>query len=412
MISGRDIVLVSSVEWGFLWQIPQEVSLRLTRAGNRVLYVENTGVRSPSLGDAGRVAQRFRRWADSLPSRGARCVVPGVYVVSPLVLPPFGPPQRRLANRFLLRLQVAGASRRLGMRDLIIWTFLPTDTAAEIVRLLASPRSVVVYHCTADFSRLTPRAAELVRSEEALLKMSDVVFANCSGLSDICRRWNDNVNVLPPGVDLGAFPPGSGGRGADAPAPAGGGEGGEPRRPPVIGYVGGLHRHVDYELLAGMARARPEWSWLFVGPRQTEVNGLGSMPNVRMLGQQPHRDLVHYISEMDVCLVPYLNNSVTETVMPVKVNEYLAVGKPVVSTPLLTMREFNERHGVIFMADASAESFLSAIEAALATSDDERLVARRREVAALSDWQTRLSAMSDLIEGAARRKSAGQALIL
>src|SRR5215213_5975897 len=123
MISGRDIVLISSVEWGFLWQIPQEVSLRLARAGNRVLYVENTGVRSPSLQDAGRVAQRLRHWAGSLRSRGVRPVATDVSVVSPLILPPFGPRHRRFLNRHLLRLQVVRAARELGMRDPVIWTF-------------------------------------------------------------------------------------------------------------------------------------------------------------------------------------------------------------------------------------------------------------------------------------------------
>jgi hypothetical protein len=91
MITGRDIIFVSSIESGFLWQIPQEVSL---------------------------------------PSQGARRTAPGVHVVSLLVMPPFVPP-RRLANRFMLRLHVAGAARGLGMRAPIIWTFLPTDTSAE-----------------------------------------------------------------------------------------------------------------------------------------------------------------------------------------------------------------------------------------------------------------------------------------
>lgn len=422
MISGRDVVLISSVEWGFLWQIPQEVSLRLAAAGNRVLYVENTGVRSPSLQDAGRVAQRLRHWAGSVRSRGARRVAPGVSVVSPLVLPPFGPPRRRFANRQLLRLQIGRAARETGMRDPLVWTFLPTDTALDITSLLATPRSVVVYHCTADFSQLTPHARQLARSEVALLRLSDLVFANCSRLAEACARWNDDVHVLPPGVDLSAFPAEEGGdvnAAADDPAAAhaaarvvarvpnapGGDNGWRPPRRPVIGYVGGLHKHVDFELLVEMARARPEWSWVLVGPRQAEVNGLGSLPNVHLLGQRPHGDLARYIREMDVCLVPYLNNAATETVVPVKVNEYLAAGKPTVSTKLPAILEFNEKHGVLITADGRPDAFLRAVESALDSAGDRRLVARRREVAALNEWHARLSAMSDLIERAAEAKA-------
>jgi glycosyltransferase involved in cell wall biosynthesis len=422
MISGQDIVLVSSVEWGFLWQIPQEVSLRLARAGNRVLYVENMGVRAPSLRDAGRVALRLARSLGSVPSRGVRRVAPEVRVVSPLVFPPFGGPRQHAANRALLRLQIARAARRLGMRDPVIWTFLPTDAALELVRLLATPASVIVYHCTADFSQLTPRAAELARSEDALLRLSDLVFANCPPLAELCRRLNDNVHMLPPGVDLTAFPPEGSGDDArsdrlpdhDGSASARGdgratSEGQTTRRRPVIGYVGGLHKHVDFELLAALARARPQWSWVLVGPRQTEVNGLDSLPNVRLLGQRPHGELARHINEMDVCLVPYLNNAATATVMPVKVNEYLAAGKPVVSTDLPAMREFNERHGVVITADARPDSFLGAVERALASAGDAQESERRRGVAALSEWGERLRVMSDLIEGAARRKRVGRA---
>lgn len=406
MISGRDIVLISSVEWDFLWQIMQEVSLRLAKAGNRVLYVENTGVRSPSLHDAGRVAQRLSRWCDSLLSHGVRPVAPGVFVVSPIVLPPFGAPWRRLANRRLLRLQVARAARHLGMRDPLLWTFLPTDTAVEIVRLMSTPRSVVAYHCTADFSQLTPHARQLARSEATLLKLSDVVFANCERLAELCREGNDNVHILPPGVDLEVFSPeGAGPGGTARDAAAARGERGFPPRRPVIGYVGGLHRQVDYELLAEMARARPGWSWVFVGPLQTGVNGLGALPNVHLLGERRHGDLLRYVREMDVCLVPYRKNAETETVVPVKLNEYLAAGKPVVSTKLPAVCEFNERHDVLITADNRADAFLEAIERALRSADDARTVTRRREVAALSDWQSRLRAMSDLVEEAARRKA-------
>jgi glycosyltransferase involved in cell wall biosynthesis len=406
MISGRDIVIISSVEWGFLWQIPQEVSRRLARAGNRVLYVENTGVRSPSLQDVGRVAQRLRSWGGSLWSSGVRRAATDVSVVSPLVLPPFGTKRRRFVNRQLLRLQIMRAVRELGMRDPVLWTFLPTDTALDIIRLLATPRSVIAYHCTADFSQLTPHASDLAQCETALLKLSDLVFANCTQLAELCARSNDNVHILPPGVDLSAFPVEEG---ANYPAGHFAGTDGNLRSASsraVIGYVGGLHRHVDFELLFEMARARPRWSWVLVGPRQAEVNGLGSLPNVRLLGQRPHHELARHIREMDVCLVPYLNNDATETVVPVKLNEYLAAGKPIVSTKLPAVSEFNEQHDVLFTADGEPEPFLRAIESALDSAGDEQMIARRREVAALSEWKSRLNAMSDLIEEAGRRKSA------
>ena len=90
MITGRDILYISSIEWDFLWQAHQEIARRLAATGNRVLYVENTGVRSPGIKDAKRVVSRLRRSLHTLGRRGARQVAPNIFVYSPLVLPPFG----------------------------------------------------------------------------------------------------------------------------------------------------------------------------------------------------------------------------------------------------------------------------------------------------------------------------------
>ena len=92
MLSGRDIILISSIEWEFNWQGHQEIASRFARAGNRVLYVENIGVCSPGLHDVGRIARRFSHWAGSVFDGEVRQVSPGLYVCSPLILPPFGSP--------------------------------------------------------------------------------------------------------------------------------------------------------------------------------------------------------------------------------------------------------------------------------------------------------------------------------
>jgi glycosyltransferase involved in cell wall biosynthesis len=167
---------------------------------------------------------------------------------------------------------------------------------------------------------------------------------------------------------------------------------------PVIGYVGGLHKFVDYGLLRDLARARPNWSWVFVGAIQAEISGLVELPNVHMLGQQQHPSLAHYIRQFDVCLIPYLNDPATATALPLKLNEYLALGKPVVSTELPAICAFNKQHQILITARNQSDSFLRAIEQALNLQQDEKAMSRRREVAALGDWQSCLSAMSEKIE--------------
>lgn len=406
MISGRDIICISSIEWSFLWQVHQEIALRLAQSGNRVLYIENTGIRSPGLQDAGRVALRLKRWTGSLRSHGVREVAPNVYVSSPVVLPPFGPRWQRQINRRILLPVVARIARRLGMRDPLLWTYLPTDTAVNLIRQLRTPRSIVVYYCVADFTELTPYVDQLRQSEKATVQLSDIVFTNCTKLAVHCRQWNNNVHVFPPGVNLDEFPLGENGSGGIASDNHQQSQSNIPLFPslkgPIIGYIGGLHRIVDLDLLVTMARSRPQWSWVFVGPIQTTLGELTNLPNVHLLGVRPHHELSRYIRGFDVCIVPYLNNSSTATVVPAKINEYLAVGKPVVSTDLPTVGDFNEQHEVLITTPGRPESFLQAIERALHLPGDAQTIKRRREVAALGSWQSRLEAMNELIAAVSR----------
>lgn len=384
MISGEDIVILSTIDWGFLWQGHQEIASRLAAAGNRVLFVENTGVRAPGLRDANRVAARLRNWGAAWRSVGLRRDPSGVYVYSPVVLPPFGSSGRRALNRMLFLRMIGRAVKSLGMSDPLIWNYLPTDTAVDLIRMLHRS-NVVVYYCVDSFAALSSKPVRLRHSEREVVRSSDVVFATHSELGNQCARWNDNVHIFPFGVDLDAFP-----RDAMGTRSVG--------HPPVIGYVGGVHRHVDISLLTHAAQARPNWNWVFVGALQTPVGELSLLPNVQMLGQRPHTELADHIRGFDVCIVPYVDSSYTATVVPTKINEYLALGKSVVSTSIPAVREFNDAHDVLFVCDTRLPDFLEKLEAALAEQPvDERKLHHRREVAELGDWATRLDQMSALI---------------
>lgn len=401
MISGKDIILISGIEWDALWQGSQEIAGRLAKAGNRVLYIENIGVRVPTWKDKRRIAQRLKSWSRSLRSRGVRQIATNLYVCSPLVLPPFGKPPQRYFNRWLLR-AILRVATSLGMRDPVLWTFLPTDTALDLISLFrARSSSKVVYHCTADFSELTPKAVLLRKSEIALLQLSDLVFVTCRQLAEYCARWNDQVHIFPNGVSFEALNQNNGHNNP----PAASILSSIPR--PIIGYIGGLHRFVDFDLLAEMARLRPGWSWVFVGPIQTSVGELAQFSNVHLLGQQPHEHLGQFLRNFDVCIVPYIKSAATATVVPTKVNEYLAAGKPVVSTELLTICDFNEEHAVLMTAPSRPNDFLQAIEESLLLPTDSETVARRTRVAKLNDWQVHLDAMSTLIQAEMLAKDSG-----
>ena len=408
MFTGRDILYISSIEWNFLWQTHQEIALRLAAAGNRVLYLENTGVRSPRLREIGRVARRLKRWARTQSDSG-RKTAENIHLCSPLVMPPFGPQWQRQANRRIFIPRLLRLMKQLQMRDVIVWTYLPNDTALDLIDALGKDIAAVVYYCVADFAQLAPQPEKLREAEQQLVKRSDLVFANCSSLVKRFQQSNPNTHLFPVGVNLDAFPinpvepHSNGNRSLDPTSPACVAT--LPR--PLIGYVGGMHRHIDFELLKSMALARPDWSWVFVGPAQTDVQQLAALPNVYLVGQRPHEELINYIRQFDVCTVPYLKNSCTETVVPTKINEYLAVSKPVVSTSIPTVIEFNERHKVLITSEPQPHKFLIALETALVLPNDEKTRARRRHVAEQNDWTKRFSAMCELIDEQITRKQVG-----
>jgi glycosyltransferase involved in cell wall biosynthesis len=407
MISGRDIIFISSIEWDFLWQIHQEIALQFALAGNRVLYIENTGIRSPRLKDSGRIIRRLRRWIRSLFSHGVREVLPSIFVTSPLVMPPFSASASRFLNRHLLIPRLRRISQKLGFNDPLLWAYLPTDTVVDLVRLLSKPHSVVVYYCGADFTLLASNAQQCRDHETELLKLSDLVLTTCSRLAERCRRYNGKVHIIPAVVNLDEFSLIENHEAATNPGTNL--FSGLPR--PIIGYVGGLHRFIDHELLFEVMRRRPDWSWIFVGAITSDMNKLAAMPNAHFIGQRPHASLAQYIKEFDVCLVPYVNNASTATVVPMKVNEYLAMGKPVVSTMLPTVCDFNDRHRVLITAPNQAEEFLKAIEDALSLPNDAEMSRRRREVAELGNCKIVLKTISQWLELALHEKSSPPATI-
>jgi glycosyltransferase involved in cell wall biosynthesis len=404
MLSGRDIILISSIEWDFNWQGHQEIARRLAQAGNRVLYIENLGVRAPGLHDAKRVALRLAHWAKSLPDGGVREVSPNLYVCSPLILPPFGSKIRHRLNQSALLPLIRRTVRNLRFEPDVIWTFLPTDTVASLVKMLCKPKGVVVYYCIADFAELAPHPQDILKSERSIIEMSDVVFAQGTRLAEHCSQGGKKVEIFPFGVNLNLFAKKNGhsnGSNGTEPATSNGDSASDlmsrlPR--PIIGYVGGIHKYFDAKMLAAMAQARPDWSWVLVGPLQTSPHDLKRMPNVYLVGPKAHEELPDYIRAFDVGIAPYLSNAYTATVVPTKINEYLAMGKPVVSTDLPEVNAFNGKHGVIITSPNDSTKFVASIERALDSSAEEAAVARRRTVAALNDWEQRFERMSSLIE--------------
>ncbi len=381
-LTGKDILCISSIDWDFNWQGHQEIMATLAGQGNRVLFVENTGVRAPKLRDLPRLRRRLMNWLRS--TKGFRQEAKNLFVYSPLILPfPYSRLSRRI-NRWLLLQALRRWMHATGFRRPIVWTFLPTKLVADLIDRLDP--SLTVYYCIADFGQLSPRAADIARSERMLLDRTDLVFVQSETLRQRCAPHR-NIHIFPFGVNMEAFK-----RQLD-PAPEL-----QSLKSPIVGYVGGLHRHVDFNLIERVAQEM-EGTVVLVGPVQTDVDRLKTLRNVVLVGPQPHTRIPQLIRRFDVGIIPYLLTEYTRTVYPTKLNEYLAMGIPVVATDLPEIRRFNAEHGEVVAVASSPEAFVGATRSALGRTSP-REIQRRIDIARQNSWKQRIVRMSALVEEA------------
>lgn len=388
MIHGKDIICISSIDWDFIWQGHQEIMSSLARQGNRVLFIENTGVRAPNLKDLPRLNQRLRNWLHS--TKGFRQVKENLFVYSPIILPfPYSRVARWI-NRSLLLRALARWMRAIGFRPSIVWTFLPTELARDLLRALEP--ELTVYYCIDDFAASSAAARRIRKSEHKLFKEVDLVFVTAEHLRQRAAKFSKHVHVFPFAVDFERFekarkdPDGVAAELAALPRP-------------IIGYVGGVHRWIDLEMMERAVVEFREASFVFVGPAQTDVSALAKHPNVHFLGARSHEQVPQYIKGFDVGIVPYQLSEYTKNVYPTKLNEYLAMGIPVVATDLPEIRRFNLENKGIVQVSERRDGFASAIRKVVGTRSPEA-VNRRIAVARQNSWNNRIEQMSQLLKEA------------
>lgn len=154
---------------------------------------------------------------------------------------------------------------------------------------------------------------------------------------------------------------------------------------PVVGYYGAIAEWFDVELMTYIARNRPDYTFVLLGGVfDVDVSELKSLPNVRMLGQQPYELMPNYLYHFDACLIPFKINPITEATDPVKVYEYLCGGKPVVSVALPELFHYRE---LLYIADGR-EDFLAKLDQAV-VENDISMITRRIEYARQNDWSQR-----------------------
>lgn len=269
---------------------------------------------------------------------------------------------------------------QLGFDDPIIITYLP-----ESIEYISSiQHRLLIYDCVDDFSSFTWSDQEMKPQEDKLIKKADLVTTTAVNLLEKIKRRNKKVYYLPNAVDFNHFNKVSIKRKVRL---TGLNEG------PVIGFVGAFYDWIDEELLHFLAEVRPNWYFLFIGPVQPGIGiELSKKDNIIFLGEKNYYQLPNYICVFDVCIIPFKINQVTQNANPIKMWEYMATGKPIVSTPI---PEVKKMKNYIYIAKSKSD-FLIKIEQALSESDEIQAL-KRIMIAKDNDWSVRAEALLSLL---------------
>jgi UDP-galactopyranose mutase len=222
----------------------------------------------------------------------------------------------------------------------------------------------IVYDCMDELSAFKGADRELPALERALFRKADLVFTGGQSLYDAKKHQHHNIHAMPSSVDVEHFMAARRYRDqpADQQAIAG----------PRLGFFGVLDERFDVPLLDGIAQARPDWQFVMIGPVvKIDPADLPRRPNIHYLGPKSYTELPHYISGWDVALLLFARNESTRFISPTKTPEYLAAGKPVVSTSIRDVVNPYGELGLVRIADAVPE-FVRACELSLAEKTPAR----------------------------------------
>jgi glycosyltransferase involved in cell wall biosynthesis len=371
------IIVHSHLRWDFVWQRPQQLLSRFALR-SPVLFVEEP-IYLDDVAEA--------RLELSFPMERVQRAVPllpgsfrGEYDASIAVI------------RELLRRQLAadGALGGLFARP-IQWFYTPMPAPAMIG---AFDERAIVYDCMDELSKFRFAPRELVDRERYLMAQADVVFAGGYKLSQSKAKYHQNVHFFGCGVDVAHF---ATARSADVQVPR---EIASLKRP-VIGYYGVIDERIDYELLRALSVSLPDAELVMVGPVvKVDPAELPRAENIRWLGQRQYAELPAHVKGFDVCLMPFALNEATEYINPTKTLEYMAAGKPIVST---AVSDVVHNFTPVVTVARTNEEFAAAVRAAIESPSAE-MIARGLEQARANSWESIVARMERIIRDAMRTR--------
>ena len=361
------LLCFSHLRWNFVFQRPQHLMSRFAREMDVIYWEEPVDIDSRETA--------FLQVREAGDAANVRVVVPHL---------PSGMPEdaREAALKRLLDAHVASLRG-----SLITWYYTPM--MLPFSRHLDA--DVVVFDAMDELSKFKFAPAKLLELEQELIDRADVVFTGGSSLYEAKKDRHANIHCFPSSVDRAHF--------CKARARQFDPADQEDLPKPRLGFYGVLDERFDIDLLDAVSKMRPDWSFVMVGPVvKIAPEDLPRRGNIQYLGGKTYDQLPSYLSGWDVALMPFAMNESTQFISPTKTPEYLAGGKPVVSTPIRdVVRHYGHLEGVKIAA--TPEEFVAACEKALELSrnPESGWLAEADLLLSAASWDTTQARMAGLI---------------
>lgn len=362
-----DVVCLSHLRWDFVYQRPQHLLSRFARRGHRVFFFEE-----PIFTDEQTRLEVGERENN-------------LFVLQPHISH-HDRENRNLADLQREMLDALFSSQKIN--DFVLWFYTPMamDFGAHLEPL------VTVFDCMDELSAFKFAPPELIENEKRLLNKANLVFTGGHSLYEAKKDKHEKVFAFPSSIDVAHFNQAR--NTAEEP------EDQKNILHPRLGYCGVIDERLDMVLLAEMADLRPEWQFIMIGPVvKISEEALPRRENIHYLGGKDYKDLPAYIAGWDIALMPFAMNESTRFISPTKTPEYLAAGKPVISTPIRdVVRPYGERN-LVEIAE-TAEEFIEAGEKILQLGNLFEWQTKVDEFLAQMSWDQTWKQMTDLIKDA------------
>lgn len=359
-----DLFRFPVIEWDFRWQRPQQISVQFQKNQHRVFYfsIDTNGIQN--------VAPTPQEIANATQIRELQ---ENIYWVKLCTVQPLNAYKDKIEGEDLAVILKSldylknkfNINATYSIIDLPFWSNLA----------LALKNNMVIYDCMDDHEGFSTNSSEMLSNEEKLILSSDIVLASSQRLYEKLINKNENTLLVRNAGEYDHF----------ATRPSKLAEEVSVLKGPVIGYYGAISEWFDIKLIEQLAIRNPKWTFVLVGNTfGCDISKAEKLPNVIFTGEKPYKDLPSYLHSFDICLIPFIKNNLTLATNPVKVYEYLAAGKPVISTKLPELEYMKEQ---VYLAE-DVKQFEECIKESLNENND-KLVEQRQSYAETHTWEAR-----------------------